>query len=127
VCSYIILLYILITLNINNLFKGLGITACRDVIGYAICFSTYEILKGYFFGTQDNVPIFLSSFYGGVGGATASIFTYYQDRYKTILQSNNISNYKKFLIGKNTGLYQSMFRAYLLHYGAFAFMECLIK
>jgi hypothetical protein len=114
-------------LTINNLFKGIGITSCRDSLGYTICFSTYEILKGNFIDTYDTtkIPLFLYSFYGGISGATASLFTYYHDRYKTILQSNNISKYKKFLTSKNTGLYQTMFRAYILHYGAFAIMEYL--
>jgi hypothetical protein len=112
-------------ISINNLFTGLSATAYRDTLGYTVYFSTYQILKQDFLETYNTpkLPLLFSFIYGGISGVLSCLITYHYDKYKTIVQTNNISNYKKFLTNNNSGLIFGLSRAYLLHCGIFSTME----
>ena len=121
------------------LLKGMCTTATREVPGFAIYFSTYEILKNKFYTSQNKEISIMGSFiFGGLSGSTAWIFIYPQDRIKTIIQSN-IGTNMSFINSINTiyksgGLLQfykgfsfALGRAILLHSGTFTMMEILSK
>ena len=79
-------------INIKSLqlFKGMGTTFTREVPGFAIYFSTYEMLKNKYFISQNREIDIMGSFlFGGMSGTMAWIFIYPQDRIKTIIQSNS--------------------------------------
>ena len=125
-------------INIKSLqlFKGMGTTFTREVPGFAIYFSTYEMLKNKFYKDK-SITIPASFLFGGMSGTMAWIFIYPQDRIKTIIQSNT-GNINIVELIKNTyrvgGLKQfykgfsfAVARAILLHSGTFCMMEILNK
>ena len=123
----------------NFLFKGITTTMTREVPGFAIYFSTYEMLKNKFFTSQNKeIDIMRSFLFGGLSGTMAWIFIYPQDRIKTIIQSNMGGNINILDIIKNTyktggflqfykGFSFAVGRAVLLHSGTFCMMEILNK
>jgi hypothetical protein len=127
-------------INIKSLqlFKGLGTTFTREVPGFAIYFSTYEMLKNKFYTKKNKKITIPSSFiFGGMSGTMAWIFIYPQDRIKTIIQSNT-GNVNIIELIQNTykagGLKQfyngfsfAVARAILLHSGTFCMMEILSR
>ena len=126
------------------LFKGLSATFTREVPGFAIYFSTYEILKNKFFTSRNKeITIPASFLFGGLSGSIAWIFIYPQDRIKTILQSSlsktsgsSLNGLKEIIkttyqVGGLRHFYNgfsfAIVRAVLLHSGTFATMEILNK
>ena len=119
------------------IFKGITTTLTREVPGFAIYFSTYEMLKNKYYTSQNKqISIFGSFVFGGMSGSIAWIFIYPQDRIKTIIQSNTGNNITiKDIINttyKNGGFLQfykgfsfAIGRAILLHSGTFSMMEIL--
>ena len=119
------------------IFKGITTTLTREVPGFAIYFSTYEMLKNKYYTSQNKqISIFGSFVFGGMSGSIAWVFIYPQDRIKTIIQSNTGNNITiKDIINttyKNGGFLQfykgfsfAIGRAILLHSGTFSMMEIL--
>lgn len=126
-------------LSPNFLFKGISTTMTREVPGFAIYFSTYEMLKNKYFTSQNKEIDIMGSFlFGGMSGTTAWIFIYPQDRIKTIIQSNIGGNINIVSLIKKTykmggflqfykGFSFAVGRAILLHSGTFSMMEMLNK
>jgi len=125
-------------LSPSFIFKGMGTTVTREVPGFAIYFSTYEMLKNKYFTSHDkDINIIGSFLFGGISGTMAWIFIYPQDRIKTIIQSNtgtNINIIKLISTTYQSGLLQfykgfsfAVGRAILLHSGTFCMMEKLNK
>jgi solute carrier family 25 carnitine/acylcarnitine transporter 20/29 len=124
------------------LFKGLSATFTREVPGFAIYFSVYEVLKGKTQEMYARKINYLESFvYGGISGVTAWIFIYPQDRIKTIIQSSTgntgstggirIGDIMKDIYNKGglkhfySGFSWAVMRAMLLHSGTFCMMEII--
>ena len=123
--------YINKNFNVKFLSQGLVPTLCRDPLGYAIYFSTYNFLKN-----KKSTPInlFESFCYGAISGSTAWLFIYPQDRIKTHVQAitnrniSFISGCKEVIfIGGYRELYKgfsySLMRAIPLHATVFMSME----
>lgn len=119
------------------LFKGLSATFTREVPGFSIYFSTYELLKNKFY-PNSNIDIVSSFIFGGIAGSTAWLFIYPQDRIKTIIQTTNKDKTNFLDIIKNmynkggikyiySGFSIAIARAILLHSGTFCMMEILNK
>ena len=125
--------------NITSLFNGLSATFTREVPGFAIYFSVFDLLKKTTLNNtkRTDLPHHLSFLYGGISGLSAWVFIYPQDKIKTIMQScsgnttysfRNIikdlyyeGGYKNFYKGFSWAAY----RAILLHSGTFGMMEIL--
>jgi len=70
--------------GLKGLFRGLAITATREVPAFAIYFSSYEVIVRRF---GDSTAIIL--FAGGMAGVFSWIFTYPQDVIKSRLQADS--------------------------------------
>jgi len=75
----------------GGLFKGLGITATREVPAFAVYFSSYEVIVRKF---GESTPAVL--FGGGMAGVLSWVFTYPQDVIKSRLQADNFGGSQKY-------------------------------
>lgn len=72
----------------KNLYKGWTATLTREVPGYSIYFTTYELCKKYIYTNNNKVMTTFDNFIiGGLCGLTSWIFIYPQDKIKTIIQN----------------------------------------
>ena len=69
----------------KNLYKGWTATLTREVPGYSIYFTTYELGKKYIY--NNNMTTFDNFLIGGLCGLNSWIFIYPQDKIKTIIQN----------------------------------------
>jgi hypothetical protein len=119
---------------IKYLFNGLSSTFYREVPGFAIYFSLYNMLKDYSIKQNGSINPGQSFLYGGLSGAISWVFIYPQDRIKTHIQSQvdnkiSIRDSIKYVLrdGGICGLYKgfhlALLRAIPLHATAFMVNE----
>ena len=111
----------------KNLYKGWTATLTREVPGYSIYFTTYELCKKYIY--KNNMTTFDNFLIGGLCGLNSWIFIYPQDKIKTIIQNTNdnikIKNvFKEIKLNEGyKGFYRGfslcLMRAIPLHAGVF--------
>jgi len=118
----------------KSLYKGFFATTTREVPGFAIYFTVFELIKQNFYNGKFTVAgSFLA---GGISGSAAWIFIYPQDRIKTIIQANTTSEKHSYLkifgeIKKGGirklyhGFEWALLRAFFLHAGVFSTMTLL--
>ena len=116
------------------LYRGWTSTLIREVPGYGIYFSLYEILKQ----NTTNFKWYYSLLYGGISGASAWAFIYPSDVIKTRMQKqNNIETLHTCIIklykeGKGINIFykgftMALLRAFILHSGVFTGYELYLK
>jgi hypothetical protein len=117
--------------GISNLYRGWSATFFREVPGYGIYFTTYELCKN----NTSNFKPYHSFIFGALSGLNAWLFIYPPDSIKTIMQNENINfiqaankiydNYG--IKGFYRGLSLGLFRAIPLHAGVFFGYELFVN
>lgn len=115
----------------KNLYKGWTATLTREVPGYSIYFTTYELCKKYIYTNNNKIMSTIDNFMvGGLCGLTSWIFIYPQDKIKTIIQNTPADKKIKDVFreirlnegykGFYRGFSLCLMRAIPLHAGVFA-------
>lgn len=118
-------------IKLKYLYNGWTATLFREVPGYAIYFTTYNILNDY----NKNNNLLLNGLNGGLSGLTSWLFIYPSDPIKTKMQIKNINFINSFneiykkegIKGFYKGFSMGLFRSFVLHSSVFMSYEYINK
>lgn len=120
-------------INFKCLHKGFFATTTREIPGFAVYFTMYELIEKKYCNGKCTIPqAFLA---GSISGASAWLLIFPQDKIKTIIQSGVVENQSYSQIFKSIkkkgvfelfrGVEWALLRAMILHGGTFATMNIL--